>query len=57
MDNYDPDLIYFDGGAPWDGIGRIAMAHFYNHNLKIHNGRLEGVINLKNVKSGAYCHL
>jgi alpha-L-fucosidase len=54
VDNYDPDLIYFDGGAPWDEIGRMAMAHFYNHNRKIHNGRLEGVINLKDVKSGAY---
>ncbi len=54
VENYDPDLLYFDGGAPWDEIGRQAMAHFYNHNLKLHNGRMEGVMNLKNVKSGAY---
>ncbi len=54
VENYHPDLLYFDGGAPWDETGRLAMAHFYNHNLKLHNGRLEGVMNLKNVKSGAY---
>jgi alpha-L-fucosidase len=54
VENYDPDLLYFDGGAPWDETGRQAMAHFYNHNLKLHNGRMEGVMNLKNVKSGAY---
>ena len=54
VENYDPDLLYFDGGAPWDETGRQAMAHFYNHNLKLHYGRMEGVMNLKNVKSGAY---
>jgi alpha-L-fucosidase len=54
VEKYHPDLLYFDGGAPWDETGRMAMAHFYNHILRLHNGRMEGVMNLKNVKSGAY---
>jgi len=54
VENYDPDLLYFDGGLPWDEAGRRAMAHFYNHILKLHDGRMEGVMNLKNVQSGAY---
>jgi len=55
VEHYHPDLLYFDGGAPWDETGRQAMAHFYNHNLKLHHGRLEGVITLKKTRiSGAY---
>jgi len=61
IDEYRPDLVYFDGPLPIvrDGEGgglphvvrtsyglKIA-SHFYNANRKWHNGSLEAVLNLK----------
>ena len=49
MDNYQPDLLYFDGGIPFGEVGRRLVAHYYNQNLKGHAGRLEAVFNIKNL--------
>ncbi|MCG8684015.1 MAG: alpha-L-fucosidase, partial [Desulfobacterales bacterium] len=47
IDKYEPDLLYFDGGLPYGENGLKVAAHFYNRNMKAHDGRLEGVLNLK----------
>lgn len=48
INRYNPDLIYFDvTGVPFypisDGGLKIA-AHFYNHNMATHKGKLEAVM-------------
>jgi alpha-L-fucosidase len=50
VDSYHPDLLYTDGGVPFGEVGRSLVAHFYNQNMKWHNGRLEAVYNIKNMK-------
>ena len=50
IDQHDPDLLYFDnGGLPLGWAGMNIGAYFYNHNLKTHSGRLEGVMTIKQV--------
>lgn len=50
IDQHDPDLLYFDnGGLPLGWAGMNLGAYFYNHNLKTHNGKLEAVLNIKEV--------
>jgi alpha-L-fucosidase len=47
---HDPDLLYFDNPLfpmGWGGIN--AGAFYYNHNLKTHGGKMEGVITIKEV--------
>jgi len=51
IDQYQPDLLYFDGSLP--GIygnmkyGFELAAHFYNSNIEKNGGKLEAVMNLK----------
>ncbi len=47
IDDYQPDLLYFDGPLPYQDAGMQIGAHFFNMNLKRHNGRENGVLNLK----------
>jgi len=48
INRYSPDLIYFDATAlplnPISDAGLKIAAHFYNDNLRRHNGRMEGVL-------------
>ena len=48
VDRYHPDLLYSDGGIPFGEVGRDVIAHFYNHSLERHDGKLEAVYNVKN---------
>lgn len=53
IDKYHPDLFYVDGGVPFPGddagaTGLKMMAHLYNHNASLHNGKNEAVMCLKN---------
>jgi alpha-L-fucosidase len=50
IDQHDPDLLYFDNDRlplGWAGIN--IGAYFYNHNLKTHGGKMEAVLNGKNI--------
>ena len=50
IDQHDPDLLYFDNPLfPLGWGGMNIGSYFYNHNLKTHGGKMEGVINIKNV--------
>lgn len=43
IDNYQPDLLYSDGGLPFsNNVGRSMIAHFYNQDKK--NKKPRGVI-------------
>ncbi len=49
IDQYQPDLMYFDGGYPFDEglIGRRLVAHYYNANSGWHGGRNEAAMCIK----------
>ncbi len=50
IDQHDPDLLYFDNSLLPLGWGGMNIgSYFYNHNLKTHGGKMEGIINLKEV--------
>jgi alpha-L-fucosidase len=50
IDQHDPDLLYLDNALlPLGWGGMAASAYFYNHNLRTHAGRMEGVITTKQV--------
>ena len=62
IDQYNPDLLYFDdncdwdfdrgGGAVWLGMPELTphiMAYYYNASIRRNGGRLDGVFNIKNV--------
>ena len=48
INRYQPDLIYFDDTAlplwPVSDAGLKIAAHFYNSNMRAHDGRLEAVL-------------
>jgi alpha-L-fucosidase len=50
IDNYQPDLLYTDGGIPFEEIGYKLVSHFYNVNTKLHGGRVEGVYTSKRLE-------
>ena len=51
IDKYDPDLLYFDNTElPLGQAGLDIAAHFYNANMKRHNGKLEAVLNSKGLQ-------
>ncbi len=47
VDDYHPDLLYFDGGIPHGDFGMRLIAHYLNGNAMDHGGRLEAVVNVK----------
>ncbi len=51
INKYSPDLVYFDDTAlplyPVTDAGLKITAHFYNSNMKLHNGNLEAVLTNK----------
>jgi alpha-L-fucosidase len=48
INKFNPDLIYFDDTAlplyPASDVGLKIAAHYYNHNMATHNGKLEAVL-------------
>ncbi|HUY93819.1 MAG TPA: alpha-L-fucosidase [Terracidiphilus sp.] len=50
IDQHYPDLLYFDDSLLPLGWGGMNIgAYFYNHNLLTHGGKLEAVLNVKDV--------
>jgi alpha-L-fucosidase len=47
VDNYQPDLLYTDGGIPFEQWGYHLVSHFYNSNAKLHNGKVDAVYTSK----------
>jgi alpha-L-fucosidase len=44
VDNYQPDLLYTDGGVPFaNEVGRSMIAHLYNADAARHGGKAENV--------------
>jgi alpha-L-fucosidase len=54
VDQYQPDLLYTDGGIPFGEVGRSLVAHFYNANQAAHGGKLEAVYNHKDMGTGEF---
>ena len=48
INQFNPDLLYFDDTAlplyPVSDAGLKIAAHYYNHNMATHNGKLEAVL-------------
>lgn len=50
VDQHHPDLLYFDDTLLPLGWGGMNIgAYFYNQNLRLNGGKMEGVINIKQV--------
>ena len=48
IDQYQPDLLYFDGGIPFSNtVGNQLVARYLNANIKQNGGKLEAVLNVK----------
>lgn len=54
VDQYQPDLLYSDGGFPFGEVGRGLVAHFYNTNMQQHRGKLQAVYTCKEMGSGEF---
>ncbi|MHA1681962.1 MAG: alpha-L-fucosidase [Promethearchaeota archaeon] len=61
IDNYHPQLLYFDAAIPFQGedggrTGMAVIAHFYNHNLERSGGKSNGVMFIKKIKEHGVYH-
>lgn len=53
VDQYTPDLLYTDGGIPFDEYGYSTVAELYNLSAARHNGKVESVYFSKEAKDCA----
>ena len=56
MQQHKPDLFYMDGGIPFGEQGRNLFAWYYNQNTQWHNGSMEAVLQLKNLRFSDLYH-
>ncbi len=47
IDQHQPDLLYTDGGIPFEEYGLSLVAHAFNTSAKVHGGKVEAVYNSK----------
>ena len=47
VDSYQPDLLYTDGGIPFEEYGLNLLAHFYNSDARRHGGKVQAVFTSK----------
>ncbi len=57
IDQYQPDLLYTDGGIPFDEYGYSTVAQVYNVSAAKHNGKVEAVYFSKQADNCADRHL
>lgn len=50
LDDYQPDLLYTDGGIPFEEYGLALVANLYNLSAKRHGGKVEAVYTSKDPK-------
>jgi len=50
---YEPDLLYTDGGVPFGDYGLALVAHHYNTSARRHGGKVEAVYTGKNRSDAA----
>jgi len=54
IDNYHPDLLYSDSQMPFEDVGRSLIAHYYNQDIALHNGKPGVVYTCKQVSGGKW---
>jgi len=54
VDQYQPDLLYADGGVPFGAVGQSLVAHLYNSSIAAHRGRQEAVYTCKEPSGGRW---
>ena len=55
VDNYQPDLLYSDGGVAFGNeVGLSQIANLYNVNAAAHHGKTEAVYNCKQISGGRW---
>lgn len=52
-DQHQPDLLYSDGQIPFGDWGLSLVAHFYNQNVRLNGGKMEGVYTSKRAEDSA----
>jgi alpha-L-fucosidase len=48
-DQHQPDLLYTDGGIPFDEYGLSLVANVYNVSAKLHGGKVEAIYTSKTI--------
>ena len=54
VDQYHPDLLYTDGGLPFDAVGRSLVAHPYTSDAMRHGGTVDVVYTCKQESKGMW---
>jgi len=54
VDQYQPDLLYSDGGIPFGKVGETLVAHFYNASVKRNGGVQQAVYTCKQPSNGRW---
>jgi len=54
VDQYQPDLLYSDGGIPFDKVGETLVAHYYNSSIKRNRGVQQAVYTCKQPSEGRW---
>ena len=54
IDQYKPDLLYSDGGLPFQEVGRTIVAQLYNTSIKNNGGQLQAVYTCKTQGTGEF---
>jgi len=55
VDDYEPDLLYTDGGVPFGNeVGRSLIAHLYNSDAAHHKGQVQVVYTCKQKSEGRW---
>jgi alpha-L-fucosidase len=54
VDQHSPDILYSDGGLPWDKVGLTAVAALYNRSAKLHGGVNRAVYQQKNTDPAVF---